>query len=146
MSRARQLIEAETPKKALHAVRRQNANNFSEPDFETFFNAYVTCALWSSHDDRYEGGDENLEGEELAPVTRQAMKADCYDFLKNNYADVRIDLPAAGHDFWLTRCGHGAGFWDGDWDDAAGRRLTDAARVYGNVDLYVGDDGLVYQP
>ena len=23
-----------------------------------------------------------------------------------------------GHDFWLTRNGHGAGFWDGDWDDA----------------------------
>lgn len=20
-----------------------------------------------------------------------------------------------GHDFWLTRNGHGAGFWDGDW-------------------------------
>ena len=23
-----------------------------------------------------------------------------------------------GHDFWLTRNGHGAGFWDGGWNDA----------------------------
>lgn len=23
----------------------------------------------------------------------------------------------AGHDLWLTRNGHGAGFWDGDWRD-----------------------------
>jgi hypothetical protein len=50
----------------------------------------------------------------------------------------------AGHDFWLTRCGHGSGFWDGDWKEPAASKLTDAAHAYGNADLYVGDDGRIY--
>jgi|TARA_R110000744_G_scaffold366338_1_gene475354 hypothetical protein len=29
-----------------------------------------------------------------------------------------IECERIGHDFWLTRNGHGAGFWDGDWNDA----------------------------
>lgn len=49
----------------------------------------------------------------------------------------------AGHDFWLTRCGHGAGFWDRGLGDI-GCKLTEAASVYGSVDLYIGDDGLIY--
>lgn len=48
------------------------------------------------------------------------------------------------HDFWLTRCGHGCGFWDGDYGHI-GDRLTEAAKKFGNVDLYVGDDGKIYQ-
>lgn len=47
----------------------------------------------------------------------------------------------AGHDFWLTRCGHGAGFWDGDWPEPAATALTEASKAFRNVDLYVGDDG-----
>ncbi|QNP78372.1 hypothetical protein [Agrobacterium tumefaciens] len=50
----------------------------------------------------------------------------------------------AGHDFWLTRCGHGAGFWDGDWPEPAASVLTTASEEFGNVDLYVGDDGQIY--
>ncbi len=50
----------------------------------------------------------------------------------------------AAHDFWLTRCGHGAGFWDGDWPEPAATVLDNAAKAFGNVDLYVGDDGQIY--
>ena len=50
----------------------------------------------------------------------------------------------AGHDFWLTRNGHGAGFWDGDWPDRTGHRLSEAAKSYGEYHLYVGDDGKIY--
>ena len=49
----------------------------------------------------------------------------------------------AGHDFWFTGCGHGCGFWDGDWPEA-GNRLTEACKKYPEVGLYVGDDGLIY--
>ena len=37
----------------------------------------------------------------------------------------------AGHDFWLTRNGHGAGFWDGDYPESEETILTDAARTFG---------------
>jgi len=42
----------------------------------------------------------------------------------------------AGHDFWLTREGHGAGFWDRGLG-IAGDRLSDAATTFGGGDLWV---------
>ena len=51
-------------------------------------------------------------------------------------------LEALGHDFWLTRNGHGAGFWDRGLGEL-GDRLTGLAKPYGTVDLYITDDGKV---
>jgi len=64
--------------------------------------------------------------------------------IMQNAADIAGECDRAGHDFWLTRNGHGAGFWDGDWPDDAGGRLTEASKKYGEFNLYVGDDGLIH--
>ena len=50
-----------------------------------------------------------------------------------------------GHDLWLTRNGHGAGYWDRGYDDKVSDAITDAAKSLGSVDWYVGDDGLIYE-
>jgi hypothetical protein len=54
----------------------------------------------------------------------------------------------AGHDFWLTRNGHGAGFWDRNYNPSplyyACQNLSGAAKAWGEASLYVGDDGLLY--
>ena len=46
----------------------------------------------------------------------------------------------AGHDFFLTRNGHGAGFWDKDiYDELAPNgcnRLTELAKMCGTADVY----------
>lgn len=55
----------------------------------------------------------------------------------------RYDADDAGYDFWLTRCGHGAGFWDRGLGDV-GDKLTDAAQAFKECWLYVGDDGKIY--
>ena len=47
-----------------------------------------------------------------------------------------------GHDLWLTRNGHGAGYWDRGLG-ALGERLSSAARSLGEVSSYVTDDGQV---
>lgn len=49
----------------------------------------------------------------------------------------------AGHDFYLTRHGHGAGFWDGDWPEPAATALTEASKSYGETwaILYCDDKG-----
>lgn len=51
-----------------------------------------------------------------------------------------------GSDFYMTRVGHGVGFWDRD-AGVCGERLT-ALVGYGTafpqIDAYFGDDGLVY--
>jgi hypothetical protein len=56
---------------------------------------------------------------------------------------------SAGHNFWLTRNGHGTGFWDEDLDsDAGGKKLGDAltalCKKFGEVWTYVGDDKLIH--
>ena len=79
------------------------------------------------------------------------MIADCAKFQLDNrwalinavLADSDADTERAGMNFWLTRNGHGSGFWDGDWGDW-GDELTDASKAFGECDLYVGDDGMLY--
>ena len=114
---------------------------------DKFLQAYIVAALWSSTDESTpEGGDfldANYGVDDLAPETLEKMKADCARFQAENAQDIKGYEEQAGHDFWLTRCGHGAGFWDGDWPEV-GDRLTDACKTYPEVILYVGDDGLIY--
>lgn len=50
-----------------------------------------------------------------------------------------------GHDLWLTRNGHGAGFWDRDFGTKESRdKLTEVSKTMGERDIYLGDDGLIY--
>jgi hypothetical protein len=110
--------------------------------------AYVECALWSSTTCDEDGNNpESMDHYHKADIATEClneMREDVNAFANDNVADLAgIDAGQAGHDFWLTRNGHGAGFWDRGLGDK-GDRLTDACRPYGSVDLYVGDDGLVY--
>lgn len=45
-----------------------------------------------------------------------------------------------GHDFWLTRGGHGAGFWDRGYGDI-GRIVTAACKTFGEAYIGVCGDG-----
>lgn len=110
-----------------------------------FLQAYAECALWSSLDNEDVPLDENYDIRHLAEPCLAGMLRDCLNFQRDNESDIEVaDLARAGHDFWLTRNGHGAGFWDGGWPEDVGRRLTNSAETYGGVDLYVGDNGLIY--
>lgn len=115
---------------------------------DDFLNAYIECALWSSTDNADDSGgaplDDNFDETDIAPETLRQMQADCRDFLEANAADLAtIDAGQAGHDFWLTRNGHGAGFWDRGLGEL-GERLSKASDAYGSFDLYVGDDGQIH--
>ncbi|CAM3840711.1 hypothetical protein G6L26_009565 [Agrobacterium radiobacter] len=128
-----------------------------------FFRSYVGTAFWATNanPDDWEPMDRNYDISDLAPATLESMLADCARFYDANKAHIHCDgapwatdgdygtqaareAAMAGHDFWLTRCGHGAGFWDGDWPEPAASALTEASKEFGNVDLYVGDDGQIY--
>lgn len=118
----------------------------SASDFATH---YIVAALWSSTDDDGNPLDSNYDESDIAPETLAQMRADCLAFFVANESAILCDdgtsqAGMAGHDFWLTRCGHGAGFWDGDWPEPHGESLTTAAESFGNVDLYIGDDGKIY--
>lgn len=128
-------------------------------NLDQFLNAYAVAALWSSHGPdsgpyKCENLDDLFDVDDLAPETLASMREDCADFIKSNAADLALyaekrgneqwsSAELAGHDFWLTRNGHGCGFWDRGLGKL-GDRLTKAAKVYGGVSLYPGDDGKVY--
>lgn len=112
--------------------------------------AYIECALWSTpnYSDEFDEPDGNLDdaydADDLSPETLAEMRQDCEAFAKDNEIDLLgMDVEQIGHDFWLTRNRHGAGFWDRGLG-ARGDRLTDAAHAYGEVDIYVGDDGKLH--
>jgi len=128
----------------------------SKIKLDAFTLTYIKAALWSSTGDDGEPLDDNYTVDDIAPETLERMKADCERFQSEN-AHLLTDenflhhfrgdcdmAKYAGHDFWLTRNGHGCGFWDGDWREPAATVLTDAAHAFGEFNLYVGDDGLIY--
>lgn len=114
---------------------------------DEFTLAYIECAFWSECDESTPSGgepfDKNYDTTELAPSALDAMVSDCQQFQAENWDMIAIDVRRAGIDFWLTRCGHGAGFWDGDWPED-GDALTEACKRFPAANLYLGDDGLIY--
>lgn len=120
---------------------------------DDFTRAYLETALWAETDDDGRPLDERHTLADFEPEAIAAAVADCAAFQAANAADIaggrrmrRNDASMstaglAGHDFWLTRNRHGAGFWDGDWPDGAGERLTNSAHSFGERNIYRGDDG-----
>src|SRR5574337_1074336 len=123
-------------------------------EIEQFLSAYAECALWSSTDFDGMPLDDSYGIGDIAPETLAAMREDCADFIASNADDLAeydtrmkstgwSGSESAGHDFWLTRNRHGAGFWDRGLGKL-GDRLSTAAKVYGSVEMYSGDDGRIY--
>ncbi len=109
--------------------------------------SYIECALWASTDEDGEPLDGLYSRDDLAESAVASMREDVVDFLdslERDGVDVSsLDDSQIGHDLWLTRNRHGAGFWDRGLG-ALGDDLTKRAHAYGESDLYVGDDGALY--
>lgn len=120
---------------------------------------YIEAALWTSYDQSTPSGgeplDKNYTVEDIDERSLLAMKEACDEFreaCKDDYHQYLEKVHAegspkayAGHDFWLTAAGHGAGFWDRRGiDHDLGQWLSECAKQYGGGDLYVGDDGKIY--
>ena len=100
--------------------------------------AYREAALWSSII-TLDDGDEPVPIDSLdAPIHPHfddGFYDDLEDFLADPEAAYLIGLTQqnaqqVGHDFWLTREGHGAGFWDRG-NGPQGDRLAELATAYG---------------
>ena len=133
-------------------------------DVSTVVAHYIVAMLWSTMDESDENGGEPMDANygfnDLADGVRESIEADVVTFLQavghliteENYigqGSGEYDVAArAGHDLWLTRVGHGCGFWDGDWEsdrhNGLEGPLTQAANALGDCDPYIGDDGQVY--
>lgn len=90
---------------------------------QAFFNAYMECALWADG-----GKDSEFTLEEMAEARKE-----CEEFIKRAGSLLDgLDLEQCGHDFYLTRNHHGAGFWDRDLG-YVGKALTTLAHSFGET-------------
>lgn len=121
-----------------------------------FLAGYLDAAEWTLPETITGDDGETeieLDVESLHGWSREAIHAAtevCSDFESSNAAELESyyelsgrDAESAGTDFWLSRNGHGAGFFDRG-DEPVFRKLQDAARVYSGVDAYPGDDGYLH--
>ncbi len=118
-----------------------------------FVKHYLIAMLWASTDSEGEPLDSNYGPEHISQPAREQAEKDCHLFLSQAkeagvlYCVIE-NIEQAGHDFWLARNRHGAGFWDRACYDAAGNvnalDLTCLAETQGELSCYVGDDGNLY--
>lgn len=125
------------------AIKARSFNSLDD-----FTQGYVQAMFFTEcHSDAPEL--EEMTFGDLAPATLAAMVEDCKAFQESCAADLEIAYATgyepnqAGIDFWLTRNGHGAGFWDRGLG-AVGDRLSDACEPWGSRYAYAGDDGRLY--
>lgn len=121
-------------------------------ELQGIVNGYAECALWSSNDpDKETPLDDKYSVGDIDAATMRDMRRDCAVFVKANRDELERfstltgrGLGSIGHDLWLTRNHHGAGFWDrymeADLKDRKeteklGERLTLAAQELGEYDL-----------
>lgn len=128
---------------------RDYAIGLSGADIDAMVNGYLNCQLWAQQDNerdnemldanynRWDISDEYTDAirDEIAALVAEHPLA-VRMYLNSYKQDPRLhhDLNSAfGHDYYLTREGHGAGFWD-RWLGALGDYLTDIAKNAGSAE------------
>ena len=106
---------------------------------------YLTALFWSESDEGGQPFDANYSPSDLSDADITAVTKDCAAFIRLAESEGLADDDGHGisqlaHGFCLTRNGHGAGFWDGDWP-IHGDALTALSKRFGECGLYLGDDG-----
>ncbi len=93
-------------------------------NIDTIVNAYMEAAIWADGN-----SDADFSMDEKFQVWQEVMS-----FVELAGARLKgIDDEMIGHDFYLTRNHHGAGFWDRGLGER-GESLTKLAHTFGETD------------
>lgn len=101
---------------------------------DDFTKGYIAAMYWT--EEEAIGSDCELTEEALDDV-----KNECIQFYQGNaelLSTMSPDFSQHGHDFWLTRNGHGAGFWDRGYDEDSAQAMTLESQRYGSA--YIESD------
>lgn len=99
---------------------------------------------------------EDLSDDDLDDTAREHLDSDAREFFASNadllcraVAEFDQSWEQLGHDFALTRAGHGAGFWDRGTGEV-GEALSRASKPHGNIGIMVplarDEDGNLHGP
>lgn len=104
---------------------------------------YLTAAEWADLP------EDTEQGLDFSQCAEESALFDCISFVENNWDLIKECSPEqVGHDFWLTRNHHGAGFWDrpevyGGEDNA--QKLTDSAHSFGESCVFEHNGQLIIE-
>lgn len=108
---------------------------------------YLVCALWSSTDCDDDPLDLHYDVRDFSKEAVNQAKNDIENFMiqAEQYINDDVNTSQVGHDFWLTRNGHGAGFWDRPevYGENNAEKLTNIANSFGEKYIYV-KNGVLY--
>lgn len=97
---------------------------------------YLEAALWSTSGyDECEFLDEKFSISDISDEFTDKAFSDCEKFIDRAldlFFHDEIEAGTIGHNFWLNRNHHGAGFWDGDYIN--GDDLSDICHSFGECD------------
>jgi len=116
---------------------------YDDQNFAKFANAMFEAIAFTDLD----CPDCEAYGAELSEESKAKMKHDARQFWDRcKHLIEHNAIEQAGHDFWLTRNGHGAGFWDRADDLYLGwdKFLTEVSKEHGEVWICLGDDGFAH--
>ena len=118
--------------------------HFTRDDYlDGMVDQYAETLLWSELDDDGSPLLDRFGIEDLPSDVHTQICNDCAAFFDENWQRLEDVMPdSAGHNFVLSRNGHGSGFFDTPYSHAD--ELQASAKSYGAFGLYVGDDGQLY--
>lgn len=153
----------------MSAPTAPHARQSRDPLRGAYVRDYCAAMLWASTDESDDTGGQPMDASytaaDIAPESLADIRAQLANFLfkarrllrdatrtdnaRSEYASHDVGRCASvarqtAHDFFLTRCGHGVGFWDRGLGDV-GDALSELAKQAGEVWPYVGDDGRIYR-
>jgi len=131
----------------MNSKRAHKGDSSMTHKLDAFTTAYLTAALFTDDPNPGQGEFSERDDWSIACFETDAITqavSDCERFQEYAGDLIAPDLEHAGRDFWYTRNGHGCGFWDGDWPEADGEKLTDIAKGFSESGVYVGDDGKLW--
>jgi len=105
--------------------------------------AYLECAKWAEEPDE-QPARARWQYSTFTQAAKKQARLDCMKFLRSVAASTietieDCDPSQVGHDLWLSRNGHGAGFFDGNRDQYAPEHrniLQDLARAMGECYIF----------
>lgn len=132
-------------------------DNPAGANLDPFTRGYLGTAEWLAkvwQDGREDPDLTSEERDRCRGFTRKAIaeaRRDCRAFLKANRADLAEyrelsgrDDESAGTDYWLSRNGHGAGFFDRGHDPVF-KRLQESARLDGGRECVLYRNRLIFE-
>ena len=112
---------------------------YTQAEIDTVVDHALIAWLWSETDEDGTPLDATHSIHEVCVGARDAWTREVARFLEANHADLQdagLGLEQIGHDFTLTRNGHGVGFWDRNLGEV-GERLTASCADYSEVRGFV---------